>query len=248
MAERDIIPKALTMRCQAEIVAVTSVTPHMRRITLGGPDIEVFLDYAGVAQPGAWGKLFIPSGEGRAYTIRRLDRQQGTLDIDMLLHGGEHADGPVSGWAATAQVGEAVVFGGPRNSGFELRADTRKLLLGGDATALPAMMAILESLPEQVEAWMWIEVADRDELQPLHTRAELHARWLLADAAQLPPGALLAQSIIEAAVEPFDQVWLAGESAAMKRLRQHFQQTLAMDADRVAAKAYWKYGERDHRE
>lgn len=247
MAERDVIPKALTMRCQAQITAVASLTPRMRRITLGGPDIEVFLDYAGVAQPGAWGKLFIPSGEGRAYTIRRLDHQQGTLDIDMLLHGGEHADGPVSGWAATAQVGEAVVFGGPRNSGFDLQADTRRLLLGGDATALPAMMAILESLPENVEAWVWIEVADRDELQPLHTRAELRARWL-ADAAQLPPGALLAQSVIEAADRPFDQVWLAGESASMKRLRQHFLQTLAMPADRVAAKAYWKYGERDHRE
>lgn len=120
-----------TQRALGTVLKVQSVTPRMRRITLGGEQIAAFSRAPAVDTPAAWVKLFLPTGEGRAYTLRSVDRQAGTLDIDLVLHGdafnAKHENstsagggGPASRWAAQARVGEQVAIAGPR-SGFARR-------------------------------------------------------------------------------------------------------------------------------
>ena len=130
MAEPIHMP-AGTQRALGTVLKAQSVTPRMRRITLGGEQIAAFSRAPAVDTPAAWVKLFLPTGEGRAYTLRSVDRQAGTLDIDLVLHGdafnAKHenstsagGDGPASRWAAQARVGEQVAIAGPR-SGFARR-------------------------------------------------------------------------------------------------------------------------------
>ncbi|WP_047473750.1 siderophore-interacting protein, partial [Delftia sp. ZNC0008] len=86
MAEPIHMP-AGTQRALGTVLKVQSVTPRMRRITLGGEQIAAFSRAPAVDTPAAWVKLFLPTGEGRAYTLRSVDCQAGTLDIDLVLHG-----------------------------------------------------------------------------------------------------------------------------------------------------------------
>jgi NADPH-dependent ferric siderophore reductase len=63
----------------------------MRRITLGGPEVAMFLRVDGVDAPAAWVKVFLPTGESRTYTISGIDHQACTLDLDFVLHGADAA-------------------------------------------------------------------------------------------------------------------------------------------------------------
>ena len=121
----EISLRTKTVRATAEVVAARNVTPHMRRITIGGPEVAAILSVEGMAMPAAWVKVFLPTGEGRAYTIRSIDRAAGTLDMDFVLHDhGEGGAGPASAWARQATRGERIGIAGPRSGGFGVERKT----------------------------------------------------------------------------------------------------------------------------
>ena len=64
-----------TARAMTQVMATRELSPHMRRITLGGPEVAAFLQVDGVDAPAAWVKVFLPTGESRAYTISGIDHQ-----------------------------------------------------------------------------------------------------------------------------------------------------------------------------
>ena len=78
------------------------------------------------------------------------------LDIDFVLHlhGGS---GPAAEWAAAAQPGDPLLLVGPCARwgdclGIEFAPGAaERLLLVGDETAVPAIAAILETLPAHVQ-------------------------------------------------------------------------------------------------
>ncbi|GAB2477600.1 hypothetical protein GCM10027082_30960 [Comamonas humi] len=145
----EMVQKPRTARAVGVVQAVHSITPHMRRITVGGSGIAEFLHMEGIDEAAAWVKVFLPSGEGRAYTVRSVDFQAGTLDLDFVLHGTGPDSGPASAWAwaSQASVGEPVGIAGPRSGGFLLPGNARWVMLAGDATALPAIQSIASCLP-----------------------------------------------------------------------------------------------------
>ncbi|GGY26737.1 siderophore-interacting protein [Paludibacterium paludis] len=230
----------------ADVLAVRAVTPHMRRITVGGADIAGFLLADGVDEPAAWVKVFLPSGEGRAYTIRRIDRRSGTLDLDFVLHGPGPDSGPASAWASRAREGERIGIAGPRSGGFRLPDDARWVMLAGDATALPGIQSIAERLPAGIEATIHLEVRSPADRQPVESLARLRLAWL--DERQAP-GAALCQAVQRHPLPPGPgYVWMAGESGGIRQLKRHFLQERGLDPRRVGAKGYWKAGEADHRD
>ncbi|MEE1617978.1 SIP domain-containing protein [Brachybacterium sp. J153] len=144
----------------------------------------------------------------RTYSIREL-RGAGhpgnlgpdpELDLDMVLHL-EQPEVPGRGvaarWAASAQVGDEITLLGPNRHllgpdypGIEFRPGTaRRLLLAGDETALPAICAILESLPESFTGHALIEVPHEDDAQRVLTRSGVEISWLARGDA--PHGTLL---------------------------------------------------------
>jgi NADPH-dependent ferric siderophore reductase len=226
-------------RCQ-------QVAPHMKRITIDGSCLSTLRP----GLPAQWFKLFVPLGNGqrssgRAYTVRRFDRANQELDIDLFLHGD---NGPVSAWAVRAQVGDTFEISDvhPR-SGFLIDPATEHYLLFGDETALPAIGAILEALPVYAKAQVFAEVASPAERQALTSAAALSVSWLFREDAQ-------ASSMpLEAAASALDVaggaavIWVAAESAQVAAIRRLLK-ARGIDRTRQHAAGYWKRGEADHRD
>lgn len=237
--------KSRRRRIEAEVLAVTRVSPHAQRITVGGAEVADFVQIDEANAPAAWVKVSLPGGASRAYTIRCTDRQAGTLDLEFVLHGGHGHGGPLSGWAEGARVGDRLGLSGPRDGGFHPPTDARWMLLAGDATALPAMQAIAAGLPAGLDVEVCVEVASPDDRQTFHSPAMPHVRWLEASSV---PGAALSWALMNQRPSSAPgYVWMAGESGAMRALRGYYLQSLGLASDRVSAKGYWKVGEAAHR-
>ncbi|MFG2470963.1 siderophore-interacting protein [Streptomyces canus] len=249
-----------TRRLGPSLVRVSFTGEDLRYFLSDGRDqsLSLFLPAEGRTEPGvpvelgdgwwqAWREL--PDDVRavmRSYTLRSLRRDPDEIDIDFVLH---EPAGPASRWAARAAAGDKVQLLGPavadnRAIRFRPPEDTDLVLLWGDETALPAVSAILESLPAGQRARVWLEVRDAGDIQDLATEADAEITWLVADrtGAQCSPMALgaLRDARLPDAERPY--VWMAGESGCVKELRRHFVRECGVDRRRVTFVGYWRQG------
>lgn len=224
---------------------VELVTPHMKRIRVDGSGLS---DYR-VGLPAQWLKVVVPTIDGqskaaRAYTVRRFDPASKKLDLDFVLHGD---DGPASAWAARAKVGDAfeISVTHPR-SGFPIQPSIKHYLLFGDETALPAIGAIIESLPTDARANVLVEIADAEEEQSIESGAAVDLIWLHRNAG----GGASLEKAAKSVARPGEDavVWVAAESSVVKAIRKHALVDWGVDRSRLHAAGYWKRGEADHRD
>jgi NADPH-dependent ferric siderophore reductase len=142
----------------------------------------------------------------RTYTVRATRPDTREIDVDVVLHA---ATGPASAWAEQAQVGDelAIVapnahFPGP-TGGYEWHppADASCLLVAGDETAVPAICAIVESLPPGMPARVLLEVPTSGDVLPLAAPAGVEVTWLprQVDRTTVEHGALLIEAVARAA-------------------------------------------------
>ncbi|ASU80523.1 siderophore-interacting protein [Actinopolyspora erythraea] len=141
----------------------------------------------------------------RTYTVRAFRPQRAEMDIDFVLHGsGEEASGPASAWAGAADVGDEVAILGPDRPGSGRMwgcewcppATARRLLLAGDETAIPAVAAILESLPADSRGIACLEVPSGEDVQVWdHVPEGIDVRWLPRDVAGAEHGELLERGL-----------------------------------------------------
>ena len=233
----------------ASVVAVESVTPSMRCFTLKA---DAFADF-GLEQPGeimtlGWpapgrelvlpraGWRFPPGNEAqhwRNFTVRSTDAERSVVDVDFFLHGDL---GRAAAWAERAQVGDTVGFAGPRVHWKGNGADWS--LLVADETGLPALLAILETLPAGHRTTALAEVGDESERQTVETAADLDLHWLVRGGR--PPGTttLLADAVAELALpRGRGRVWGGGEAMAMRAVRER----LRKPGRSLQALGYWKH-------
>jgi NADPH-dependent ferric siderophore reductase len=186
----------------------------------------------------------------RSYTLRGLRRDDhGTtveIDIDFVLH---TPAGPASAWAAEATAGDRVVLLGPaiadnRAIRFRPPADADLVVLWGDETALPAVSAILETLPAGQRVRAWLEVPDAGDIQDLATEADAEITWLTGDQTrgEGSPMALAALQTTRLPDAERPYVWIAGESGRVKALRRHLVHERGIDRRRVTFVGYWRHG------
>ncbi|MET8508029.1 siderophore-interacting protein [Streptomyces sp. NPDC004787] len=180
----------------------------------------------------------------RSYTVREQRTVPGgrtEVDIDFAVH---EDGGPACRWAQRAAAGDRVVVLGPAvadNTGvrFRLPEDADSVLIWGDETALPAASAILEWLPAETRAQVYLEVpysGDRMELAP---RADATITWLVREEGAPSGVEALAEAELPGA-NPY--VWIAGESGAVKALRRHFVRERGLDRRKVTFVGYWRKG------
>ncbi len=164
-------------RLTLEVVELSMITPRMRRIRLGGSALRGF-DY----RPGQDVMVWVPADEGRMlyrrYTIWRVHRETGVLDLDIFVHG---KGGPGERWAQTVRPGDEVEVVGPR--GKISLVDAPWHLFVGDETYIPATFAMLEALPAGTVAWAFLEVAGPEEEQSLTASADVRLTWIHRGAA-----------------------------------------------------------------
>ncbi|MGW5420763.1 siderophore-interacting protein [Streptomyces sp. NPDC003943] len=180
----------------------------------------------------------------RSYTVRAQRTApdgRTEVDIDFALH---EDGGPACRWAQRAEAGDRVVVLGPAvadNTGvrFRLPDDADSVLIWGDETALPAASAILEWLPAETRAHVYLEVPYSGDRMELATEADATITWLVREEGA--PSAV--EAIAAAALPGADPyVWIAGESGAVKALRRHFVRERGLDRRRVTFVGYWRKG------
>lgn len=222
----------------AVVVDTAAVTPAMRRIVLGGPDVATLTVPAGALGP--YVKLHFAACGGRdlvrTYSVRSYDARRGELHLDILLHGD---DGPGSRFGAVARPGDAVRLGGP---GFIPAEPCGSYLLAGDHTALPAIAHILESLPAHVRARAFIEVPGTSEEQDLRSAAAVEISWL-----HRPHGAPSRLADAVRAGWPDDRqdvlVWAGAEAVAARAIRAQARAVGHAAPGRCQVLNYWKAGQ-----
>lgn len=239
-----------------QVVRTQLVSPQLLRVTLGGADladfvsasfddhVKVFFPSPGADKPvlpevGPNGPVF-PEGQprppARDYTPRRYDAVAQELDLEFVLHG----DGPASTWAAQAKPGQYLGVGGPRGS-FVVPTGFDWHLLIGDETALPAIGRRLEELGGGTHAVVVLEVADANAEIALPSAADVDVHWLHRGDA--PEGSLLEPALRKLALPRGEgYVWAAGESVAMRAVRQYLVTECGIDKTRIRASSYWKRG------
>ncbi len=216
---------ARLQRLSPSFLRVTFTGPGMGEFASNGYDqrIKVMLPLPGrgiadcPSDPdwyGAWRALPVERQMPiRTYTVRALRPERGEVDVDFVLHG---ATGPASAWAETAAVGDEVVLIGPNarfpglTGGFEWHppADASCLLIAGDETAVPAICAIVETLPAGRHARVLLEVpTPADALNvaaPEGVQLTWLPRWPDDGTAPAPRGALLTAAVVAAVDELSD--------------------------------------------
>lgn len=263
-AERRWFPIVLR---ELEVLRAYEVTPHLRRVVLGGAELGAFRRYGydltafRTESPDDHVKLFFPApGEtepvlpeqddghldwpregprpiGRDYTPRRFDADAGELDLDFVLHDG----GIAAGWAARARRGDRIFLAGPKMSTV-VPVTPAWYLLAGDETALPAIGRWLDELPPDVPVRVLAEVPGPADEQKFGPRAEV--TWLHRNGAPAGRTDLLERALRDL-VWPSDDVytWAAGEAGAMRTVRDHLRKERGLPAERMCVTGYWKRGE-----
>ncbi|WP_225799602.1 siderophore-interacting protein [Streptomyces sp. NK15101] len=258
MAEQQTrkAPKAT----EARVVHTERITPHMVRVVLGGPGLE---DFTADTYTDHYVKLlFAPEGVAypepfdmeriraefpreqwpttRTYTVRAWDPVHRELTIDFVVHGDEGLAGP---WAARAQAGETVRFLGP-GGGYAPDPAADWHLLAGDESALPAIAAALEQLPEGARAHVLIEVADAAEEQKLASGTGIDVTWL--HRGDRPVGEALVGAVTSLDFPAGDvHAFVHGEAGFVKELRRHLRLDRGVARERLSISGYWRLGKSD---
>jgi NADPH-dependent ferric siderophore reductase len=221
-----------------EVVASTAFTPAMRRIRVTAPGLQSF-SY----EPGQDLMLEVPTPDGRSfrrrYTIRAFDPAIPALDLDFVLHG----DGPAATWAASAQPGDHIEAIGPRGKvTVDPGADWH--LFAGDDSAIPASLAMAESLRSPDAAIVVLEVDGAADQQEARTPAgrEVRVQWLHRDGGDPASSANLVSALRDVELPAgLGHAYLAGELGVVAEMRRILLER-GLTPEQISAKPYWRVG------
>ena len=219
----------------ATVASVQALTPRMTRIRLLDESLNG-LD----AIPGQTLKIYVPDlcsglAVSRDYTVRDYNAAQPCLDIDFVLHG----DGPAANWAQRVRPGETLEFVGPSG---RYRPDPHAdwYLFAGDETALPAIQAYVEMLPAGACASLFIEVPDASEQQLIPGSARPTVHWLHRGSRAAGTTTVLEDTLRAEPLPPGQgQIWIAGHTPTVRRIRAHLLNQRGVDRRVLYVKGYW---------
>jgi NADPH-dependent ferric siderophore reductase len=257
----------ITLR-ELQVLRVEDVTPTMRRLVLGGDQLEPF-ERDGFELPEFVSlgfddhvKIFFPdpvSGRhvlptqlarriewsddpapiARSYTVRSFDGTEVAIDVVV------HSAGVATAWALACARGDPIWLAGPK-MGMLLPESTDWLLLAGDETALPAIARCLEELPSGMPAQVIVEVDGPESEQDLLAPDGVEIRWLHRGGAEPGTTTLLEDAIRDAEWWPGEAfAWVAGETMTLRPIRALLRDERGMPRERLDIAAYWRRREHD---
>lgn len=238
-------------------VAVRSVEPvsaHLVSVVLGGGELDGFA----IDSPASSVRLLLPPPGSnelimvtwtgnqfelhdgsrppiRTFTPRLFDPARNELTLHIVLH--DH--GVATDWARRARPGDEAAVSGPGRS-EHVDPDARSHLLVGDESAMPAIAQLLEWIPDDHSIEAHIEVRGPEARIPLPAHPGAAVSWHDAEDGA-DPGAQMIDAVRGIGELP-DAVWVAGEAAAVQRLRKHLFDDRGRDRSSVTARGYWKKG------
>lgn len=174
----------------------------------------------------------------RTYTVRNFDVNAMQVDVDFFIH---KEAGPASQWALDAKPGDKVGFGGPGPA--KLAENNRDwYLFAGDMSALPAISANIEKLPEDAKGYALLEIIEEADKQALPFPDNFDVRWLINPTPEKENSILVNafQQIRWLKGTPY--IWVAGESGAVKMIRTFLRENHALEKAGFYLSGYWQIG------
>ncbi len=229
-------PLAGTRKLHFEVATTEQVSPHVQRLELTAAELDGF-GYL----PGQDVMLLV-AAEGakpvrRRYTIRRLDPERRVLTLDIVLHG----EGPGERWVRSARPGDRVEGIGPRGK-ISPSSEADWHLFMGDESAMPAILAMTESLPGDSEATIVLEIPDPEDEQEVAAAVRTRVSWLHRLGGQAGDPAALSAEAAEVELPPGSgHAYLLGEAKVVLRLREILANR-GLAEDQMSPKAYWGRG------
>lgn len=236
------------IRSILSVKRVEYLNPHYIRVTLTGEEVALFKN----ASIGANNKIFLPStvdGEiyfdpeksvRRTYTHRGIDLEKKEMYIDFVAHADS---GPASLWAAQAKPGDKLGVA-MKNSASDLYPQADWYLLAADASGIPVVAAILESLPATAKGVARVEVPGPEEELPLSTAADISIEWVHNPfPGEGTPVATAVRKIRLPERAPMGCfAYVAAEFSTVKEIRKYFRKELGWGKEELYAYSYWKAG------
>lgn len=267
---RHALTSPMTYRT-VRVAAVHDLTRHMRRITFRGSDlrgvadagpdqaIKLFLPRPGQCRPQlppepadgdvlSWYRRYFDMPDDvrptmRTYTIRHLRAEDEEMTVDFVHHA---TGGPAARWVCEATVGEQVAFIGPSGS-YPGPPERVWQLLIGDESALPAIGAIIEALPDGVLAKAFVEVVGPDDEQTFDSSGDVAVHWVHRGAATHGRSLIDAMRGARLPDGPC-RAWVSGEASMVKTVRRHLVNDRAVDKSAITFSGYWRMGKTEEEE
>ncbi|ALJ19170.1 siderophore-interacting protein [Microbacterium sp. No. 7] len=218
-------------RVHGRVREIVEVSPELVRLVLQIPGLA---DDPAWERPNVAIRLTVPGADvevSRVYTVRACDTAAGTIEVDVVRHG---VSSPMMRLLDGVRLGDGIPLVGPRPHFVFPEARGRELALFLDATAIPALYALLRQAPEGLHGRGWVATSDETAFAELPTVPGLALE-------RVEPG-----SGFETQLRGFASadvvVWGAGERDEMRAVRSHFRGTLGCAKDDVAVFGYWKRG------
>ncbi|MDB6177192.1 siderophore-interacting protein [Paracoccus sp. Z330] len=158
-----------------------------------------------------------------AYTVRMIDAAAGWMDTDIFIHDG----GRICGFAQHAKPGDTVGLNGPGGGGV---AHGRRLLIGGDETAYPALARTIEAAPDSTRGNCYLFGNSSDYPLPEHPGIKVHVA---------PHGEVELAARLRVEGTDADAIWLATEKSRLAHLKSTILDDLGFAKDRTHLAAYW---------
>jgi NADPH-dependent ferric siderophore reductase len=252
-----------------EVVRREQLAPHMVRVVLGGNGFDTFVssefsdsyvklvfapddvDVATLPRP-----LTLDSFAGlpaekqpviRTMTVRRADPAARELTVDIVVHGEHGVAGP---WAESAEPGQPMYLMGPGGA-YSPDPGADWHLLAGDESALPAIAAALEDLPDNAVGKAFIEIAGPEDEIPLSAPESVQVNWIYRGGRSdlVPEDRAGDHAPLIEAVKTTE--WLPGQvhvfihgeaQAVMHNLRPYIRKEREVDAKWASISGYWRRG------
>ncbi len=239
---------------RAVVVRTAHLSPSLRRIVFGGPDLAAFASSGSpdeylrviVPEPGQTEPTLPAVTEGvidygsidldllRTYTVRHHDAETGLVAIDFVLHN----HGVVTTWARDAAPGDVVGLNLPTGM-YDAPADLAWQVLVTDCAGLPALARILEQTPETVRNRVVVEVPGEEHRIDLPEHPNADVTWIHGGNGDAPSRL---EEVVRSLPRPEaagGYVWVAGETRVLRGVRRYLRRELGLPASRFKAVGYW---------
>lgn len=240
----------------AEVARTEQLTPSLVRITFTGGQLadfemndstDAYINIA-IPPPGApYGALFDPAEMRQAmekrywparrrYTVRAWRPDVRELDVDFVVHGDDGIAGP---WAASAEPGDVLVFNNP-SGGYRPDPEADWHLLVGDESALPAIAASLDAVPDGVPVIVRLLCDGPDHELTLTSPGALDLQWLHRTGGDEDVD-LLAKAVRELDF-PAGRVhaFVHGEAEEIRAIRKHLLTERGLTRADMSCSPYWR--------
>ena len=219
------------------VACAANFGPRMRRVRLTADDLAAF-----EPRPAQEIVLQIPQPGGeparRHYTIRSFDRTTNLIDVDFVLHGEKT---PGVRWALDARPGQSIDIRGPRGR-IALAADADWHLFTGDETTIPAIFALVETLPKHAKGIVLLEIGSDEDRLDVVTEADVSLTWLTRKGAHPGPNRILQDKVESLTLPPGKgHAIIVGETSNV-RAQRHYLLERGLTREQIYAEGYWRPG------